>query len=265
VLHSRGRALVFGLPILLYLVYIVSIGGDFMNGRFLTPLLLYAVLTLADTPWAARPRLVAAVVVSALALALAMPESALRVWTSPPPLVKRYGVLNEQTSYYPFSGLIPMLRGSGPADHAWGRLGRGMSHFPHVTPHVSIGIFGYYAGPGVHVIDELGLGDPLLARLPATNHYAPGHFQRTVPAWYKDFLDRCVARVFPHGAVGVPNGTCLPYENELEGMPESTPEAETKVLYRQLLLVTQGPIWDRERLTTILLLNLTGSTLAVAR
>ena len=149
------------------------------------------------------------------------------------------------------AGAAPLGEGGGAAERHVQEEGVAC-----LTPHVSIGIFGYYAGPGVHIIDELGLGDPLLARMPSTNHYAPGHFQRTVPAWYKDFLDRCVARVFPHGAVGLPNGTCLPYQNELASMPESTPEAEAIQLYRNLLLITQGPLWDSRRLWTILYLNL---------
>ena len=34
-----------------------------------------------------------------------------------------------------------------------------------------IGQLGYYGGPCLHIIDLLGLGDPLLARLPAASPF----------------------------------------------------------------------------------------------
>ena len=36
-----------------------------------------------------------------------------------------------------------------------------------VVVRTTIGLTGFYAGPEVHIIDELALSDPLLARLPA--------------------------------------------------------------------------------------------------
>ena len=50
-----------------------------------------------------------------------------------------------------------------------------------------VGLLGYRMGPGVHVIDYHGLGDPLLARLIprlAPLGWRTGHYLRPVPAGY---------------------------------------------------------------------------------
>jgi arabinofuranosyltransferase len=48
------------------------------------------------------------------------------------------------------------------------------------------GLFAFYAGPDLHVVDTHGLGDPLLARLPTynTSDFIIGHFFRAVPDGY---------------------------------------------------------------------------------
>ena len=54
----------------------------------------------------------------------------------------------------------------------------------------SIGFRGYFAGPLSHIIDILGLGDPLLARLPPIwdARWRIGHFYRALPPGYLDSL-----------------------------------------------------------------------------
>jgi arabinofuranosyltransferase len=50
----------------------------------------------------------------------------------------------------------------------------------------ALGMFGYYAGPDIIVVDFFGLADPLLARLPMVESklWRPGHFTRTYPEGY---------------------------------------------------------------------------------
>ena len=36
-----------------------------------------------------------------------------------------------------------------------------------IAEYGAVGMRGFYAGPQVHLVDRLGLGDPLLARIPA--------------------------------------------------------------------------------------------------
>ena len=46
----------------------------------------------------------------------------------------------------------------------------------------TIGIESYFAGPDFHVVDVLGLADPLLSRLPAVGTWRVGHYCRDQPA-----------------------------------------------------------------------------------
>jgi hypothetical protein len=56
-----------------------------------------------------------------------------------------------------------------------------------------VGLLGFYAGPGPHIIDKFALVDPLLARLPMPDarhekSWRPGHFTRPIPDGYVDSL-----------------------------------------------------------------------------
>lgn len=53
---------------------------------------------------------------------------------------------------------------------------------------ISAGIIPYYAGPKSRLIDELGITDPLIARLPCHSIFAPGHCRRVVPSGYLSFI-----------------------------------------------------------------------------
>jgi hypothetical protein len=70
-----------------------------------------------------------------------------------------------------------------------------------------------------------------------------------------------VTRIFRTAAIRPTDGTCLPYQAEFDDVARTPRDAAAIRLYRYLLLVTQGPLFDRERLRTIVRLNLHGSTL----
>lgn len=99
-----------------------------------------------------------------------------------------------------------------------------------VVRRITVGMFAYYAGPKVFVLDELALGDPLLARLPAkrVTRWRIGHFQRTIPDGYLETLQ---------------SG-----ENRLA-------DANLAKFYDQLNLITRGDLFLPERLTAILKMN----------
>lgn len=94
-----------------------------------------------------------------------------------------------------------------------------------------VGMPAYYAGPAVNVIDELGLADALLARLPASKrqHFYISHFRRDIPNGYEDALR---------------TGKLTMMEPNLARY------------YRALRLIISGNLLDTTRLKTILLFNL---------
>lgn len=189
----------------LYLVYTVSVGGDFMSGRFLTaPLYVAVALLVSLKPDALRPRAQAALLLSALIVGVSAPYSP--VWASgentrPSPLwpvsdraagwIRGRGITDERANYYHNTGLLRAFAVPHPLpDHDWATEGQAArAAGPAVVEKGSVGFYGYFAGPQVHVVDLLGLGDPLMARLPlADPDWYIGHFGRLTPAGYVETL-----------------------------------------------------------------------------
>jgi arabinofuranosyltransferase len=90
-------------------------------------------------------------------------------------------------------------------------------------------MYGYFAGPLVHIIDPLGLGDPLMARLPVKDNWRIGHFVREVPEGYTDTV-RSGKNALTDPAIGL--------------------------LYEKVKRITQDPLWSRRRWRAIWSLNL---------
>ena len=225
---------------LLYLAYIVRVGGDFMSGRFLTAPLFLAVAVWATTTWwsGTRPRLAQGLLlVACLGVGLTTPYTPLRApgGTSadddPAVWVRGRSITDERANYYPVTGLLPALARDGePLAHDWaeeGRRARGTG--PRISVRGSVGFYGYETGPEVHVVDLLGLGDPLLARLPVTDpNWQIGHFGRRPPEGYLETLERG--------------------ENRLR-------DAGLAAYYEVLATVTRGDLWDPARWREVWRLN----------
>jgi len=194
--RKAWRALPIAAGMVLYLAYIVRIGGDFMSGRFLTAPLLAAVAILISDAVRLRDRVYLAAFVPLTVLALLVPYCPLlaspeRSADVPPERwINPYGIADERAYYYPHTGLLIALERTGLPDHEWAMAGRAARlKGPAVVQDMSIGFLGYFAGPRVYVVDQLGLADPLLARLPpADPDWRIGHFVRMVPDGYIETL-----------------------------------------------------------------------------
>jgi arabinofuranosyltransferase len=68
------------------------------------------------------------------------------------------------------------------------KIARARALGPRVFSHDAVGMVGLYTGPDRHIVDVLGLCDPLLARLPATRPWRIGHYNRDAPAGYLESL-----------------------------------------------------------------------------
>lgn len=178
--HRAHTALALG-P-LLYVLYVLWVGGDFMGDRFLSAPVLLLVLPLLHLPG----RALGAITVLGVLTSLASPYSP---WRSGPDYRKApaaNGVVDERGFYWRGAGWLSSTPGPRPA-HRFARTGerigdKGKDHVMKATA----GFVGYYAGPDTHVVDPLGLTDPLLARLPAAfdPDWRTGHFRRHIPSGY---------------------------------------------------------------------------------
>ena len=236
-LLRKGRLVPLSLGIVLYLVYIVKIGGDFMSGRFFTAPLFLAVMMLTRIPVKRNPVLWAPVfvLVAWVGLTQANPpiKTTAELGRTTAGFKDAHNVCDERWFYFQTSSLLQWKRGKAMPSHKYAHDGRRYrrENKPRVVVHGSVGYRGYFGGPTVHIIDSYALADPLLARLPMK--YAPkikmGHFPRHVPAGYKR--------------------TLIAGENQIG-------DRDLAAYYDRLALITRGPLWSPERWAAIVKMNL---------
>ena len=206
-----------------------------MTGRFLTPAFVATVAgVLATVTWSGFGRWRRVLAAAILAGGLFNPAGPLRTGTdfgvvAPSPAdFDRYGVTDERRVYYPDLGLYRAWLGAGsPERHGQASYAkaRGLEKRPDdVVIWSSVGLAGYYAGPGVHIIDRNALADPLLARLPPEPKWRIGHFIRAVPAGYFE--------------------SCKQRQNLIE-------DAQLRSLYADILLATRAPLFSAGRMGAI--------------
>ena len=255
VLGARIRRLALPLVgVLLYLLYIVRIGGDFMAGRFFSTPVLGATLILVSALSAivdSTPIAVSFLVASAtLGLGFVVtPHATLAPETTAcrplPPVEVEWdvrGVADERSYNCRHTGLIQVIReGTLPADD---RVARGRSlAVGHATALGMIGVSGYFAPEGAVIVDTHGLSDAFIAHLPMPDGagWRIGHFARPIPDGYLATLD-----------------------NEKSNGPVVIRKPSWAELYKHLRPVVAGPIWSFDRFKEIVRFNL-GSYAGLAR
>jgi arabinofuranosyltransferase len=238
VLDSQtSRKVATALGLLLYLGYVLSIGGCYMTGRFFATPVLCAVLILSQT--AVTSRLAGGVAtISCFALGLL---------STVPPLtsgakaqdhtIAPSGIADERSMSYPGVGLLLLPRHGPWPWNAYVDEGlrdkrlAAAANKRLVVKRKNIGYHAFTAGPGVFVVDELALSDPLLCRLPAIRDEAwrIGHFRRQIPEGYLESL-RLGKNLFADNKTGE--------------------------YYNALRMLTEGPLLSWARLRMILEFNL---------
>lgn len=217
-----------GLGSLLYSLYVVRVGGDFMSGRFWAPgIWVGGLFALLGGP---RGRGLFAAVAVALAM-IAFP----RARSSPEDKLPGNGIADERAAYWETNTLERYVRGGGPAAHRFSKEGataraegekaRAAGRTLVVQTFV-VGMMGFHAGPEVVLVDGGALTDPLLARIPMedTRRWRVGHYGRYVPRGYAEYR-----------STGDPSK-----------MDEDLARYVTK-----LARVTRGPLFSRERWAAI--------------
>ena len=139
------------------------------------------------------------------------------------------GIGDERLLYYGYTGLLRWSRAFALPHNDQVARGRALRASPGVVVSPSIGLIGYFAGPGAHLIDPYGLADPLLARLPALPQWRIGHYERSVPTGYLE---------------SIRTGCNLVADPDIASKRD------------QLKIITQGELWSRRRWAAIRVLNL---------
>ncbi len=224
----RQKVVVIGL--LLYLSYILWIGGDFMTGRFFSVVLMGAVALLLWMLPGSEEQENLKFALPALIIFLAFMAGKPAFIVSRETVDSFNTIVDERQYYIVEAGLMYDKRDTMAPYHNWAVHGLSVKAKNKSTEIFgSVGMMPYFAGPGVYFIDPLALTDPLLARLPLSpgENYRPGHFYRAIPEGYRESV------------VG---------ENQVA-------HPTLALYYDKLRLVTRGPIWSWERFVTIFELN----------
>lgn len=218
-------------PLLLSFViqpfYVYKVGADYFGGRWITSTFLIASLILAQLlPKFKKVKNIQALAGIVVLGILGFNLNYSKIWSKNPfidvatgQVVQRYGgTIDERFSLGGFTKISNCL-GDGIC-YQFHPLWNGAKEYAQKNPPYliayAVGVFGYAAGPSLHIIDAQGLGDAFLARMPGEAVH-PGHYPRIVPEGY-------------------------PTGNTSKFSPEQ------KALYKEVYLLTKADLLDRERL-----------------
>jgi arabinofuranosyltransferase len=220
----------------LYFLYIVSIGGDFMSGRFFSAAYLVSVFLLLRGMERLGNSFKYTLAVLALLPGILSPVSPWTYFVNPLDGLKPNateqsldGIADERHFYYQTNGLLTMDASFIPT-HPWAKSGKKYhDNQTKVAVESVIGMTGYYAGPQTHIIDVLALGDPFLARLETRSlRWRIGHFDRPLVIGYVDTVQ--------YGKNQIIDPKLAQY-------------------YDKLKLIISGDLWSWERIKTIWKMN----------
>jgi arabinofuranosyltransferase len=218
----RPEMAAIGIGILLYSVYVVIVGGNHVSGRFWS-LQVFAAIWVFYGQFSPQAFNIRLGFIATLLLWFKI------VYPSP------YAVLGMCDTC--FAGkirpteiqvsLIGVMAGRDKIptpDHREARV-RKLSILP------DIGMYGYEAGPVTHIVDYRGLADPLLARMPSnsSNIRKIGHLNRFLPKGYLHAIQ---------------------YHNTEEMDPDLAK------YYHALRTITSAPVFDKERMETVIRFNM---------
>jgi arabinofuranosyltransferase len=180
----------FGYGIILYVLYVISIGGDFMQGRFLSYSYLISTIFLLikfNKVHSIKSSLaINAVICLYLFFYPHTPFNSPLNYSN-----KRIslGIADERGCYFDDLSLYKyVLRDREKEifpDQPWALDGLEFKESDdNIIIKENVGFFGYYSGTEKIIIDSSAITDPFLARLPVTGWWRIGHFRREVPDGY---------------------------------------------------------------------------------
>jgi arabinofuranosyltransferase len=217
---------------LLYLIYVVKIGGDFMGGRYFNAPLFSVVVIASTLSSNLSHKALIPIIILIIFICLISPNPTILsgsdygLHKKVKDLSSTDHISDERMEYFQETGLfhkiLPQLKCPNLVVS---------NSIKKVDIQMAIGRFGFNSGPKVHIVDILALSDPLLARLPVMNsqNFWIGHFTRRIPPGYIETLELGVNRI----------------ENK-----------KIALFYDKLSIITRGKIFNLKRLWEIFKMNM---------
>lgn len=241
--EKKWKPLFLILGICLYFAYILKIGGDFMSGRFFSvPYFICVILFIRIdferiflhyfSAFTNRiSLLVPSIAFFLLVICCCATKITLYNYNKNEQSEFTFGIADERAYYFKDLGLVNVLSNASHDIHI--NVIQPSKDFIHYFPKKvmvwgTMGMPGYFVPNDVHLIDNLALTDPLLARM------KPPFTQR--PMWRIGHLSRFV----PHG-----------YIETIETGKNCIKDSSIAKLYDVLKVITQEDIWSAKRWQTI--------------
>ncbi|MGJ4790150.1 hypothetical protein [Leptospira koniambonensis] len=215
----------------LYILYVCSIGGDFMAGRFFALPFVVCVFLFAEYSPTFLPR---ASVLFFVALFLLNQNSYLYITKDYTRLRNDREIQDEKGAYFRSTNLLRSFKFKEFPTHGWADAGRKYKILPKdpgkACATINVGFYGYFAGEDRKIVDANALTDPLLSKLKSVSNWRVGHFTRNIPLGYLE---------------SVSSG-----QNQIQ-------DPNLKVYYERLKLLTESQdLFTKERFVEILRENL---------
>jgi len=238
VISLAGRSakeIAAAIGIVLYGLYIIKIGGDFMTGRFFAAPFLVAVIIFSRHKWtvpsAERISLYAALVIFGLLWPRCPVWSGGDFGSGPEKKDWDHGISDERAVYFQDNSLLKALEADILPQNDWADDGRLLREEGRtVIYECGNGFRGFCAGPQPVIVDCHALTDPLLARMPVIvkKYWRIGHFRRMPPDGYFETLKTGL--------------------NKIE-------DRDLRQYYDKLNILTRGKIFNISRLKEIIKFN----------
>ncbi|MCR5651570.1 MAG: hypothetical protein K6F86_10350 [Lachnospiraceae bacterium] len=243
ILLKKCRYLMTSLGIILYGIYILRIGGDFMMGRHFTVMLFVSVLSFTmiqnlEEPAVLRrskPFFEAAVLFSVIAsftLGTTIGSQYLYGHKYSSSISDERENYSNTTGFY--NNIVSFVKtGRLCVEDTWNNQAtdelRGMG-VPGGIIENAAGILVYY-NSDLYLNDTYCLGDPLLSKLPAVYdpNWRVGHLRRRIPEGYDESIYQT--------------------KNLIE-------DPDLHEFYDKILIITRGKLFDPERIRTVITMNL---------
>lgn len=251
IVKRKRELLTISLGTVLYLVYLVYIGGDFMSGRFLTAPLISGIVILSRVKIKSNTLLL---LLSASVIVLGFFSPRPNFLSSPsyslgPKIINGFrfgptiiglnnGITDERFWYYENTGLLNNLFENKVEKHPWAVHGKEINlNKNEVVIKSTVGLLGFHAGRTTHIVDQYALTEPLLSKLPATEYWIIG---KEKPVGAKFWRIGHFARKIPDG-----------YLETLRTGKNNIVHPGLRKYYEKLSIVIKGNLWSWNRLKEI--------------
>jgi hypothetical protein len=193
--RTTGPARRATLSTALSVAYSVSIGGDFMSGRFFAmPFFVAATAIVPEIDVALVPWTAAALVLYNVFMPI-VPIKSTASYDGAWPWRTQNGIKDERGFSFQGSNVLAFNPFKPIPDSIFVREGLSFRASDRKSAvYCCIGLYGLNAGPSKHVIDEMALSDPLLAHLPVSPRvyfdFWASHYFRDMPDGYLESTER---------------------------------------------------------------------------